>query len=127
MTRQRYDDTLTGRSWDRVRRIRMRVLGIEPHLFDERKVPATLRPLLPYASLLATGEEALWIEYWDALDTETKRELWSALEARSRDLLALAENPRSGLEWECLLDLGYMFSFLYRWVDDDELASLSDD
>jgi hypothetical protein len=105
----------------------MRVLGIEPHLFDERKVPATLRPLLPYASLLATGEEALWIEYWDALDTETKRELWSALEARSRDLLALAENPRSGLEWECLLDLGYMFSFLYRWVDDDELASLSDD
>jgi hypothetical protein len=102
----------------------MRILGIEPYLFDERKVPAALRPLLPYASLLAKGEEALWMEYWDALDREARIELWTVLRARIADLREFAEAPGSGVEWAALRDLRFMFAFLINWLNDGELATL---
>ena len=80
MPRKLFADELQGPTWDRVRAIRRRHFGNSGQALDPEVVPEVFHHLMPYASLLTTGEEATLHEFFDALDDTTRNALMSAIE-----------------------------------------------
>jgi hypothetical protein len=67
MGERRFADDLSGAGWDRVRGVRRQLLGDDGEELALEEVPAPLQHLLPYASLLTTGEEGALAAFWDAM------------------------------------------------------------
>jgi hypothetical protein len=72
MVARRFADELTGPAWDRVRAVRRHVLGDDGLMLSDGAVPEALRHLLPYASLLSTGEEATLMAFGEAMGDEQR-------------------------------------------------------
>ena len=81
-----FADDLQGAGWDRVRAIRQSVFGINGRgvALDADRVPEVFRRLLPYASLLTTGEEGALLDFWDALGPDERDVFLSAVRSRRR-------------------------------------------
>jgi hypothetical protein len=75
-------DALVGDEWNAIRTVRERVKGDRGLALDESRVPKDLRDLLPYASVLATGEDGLQSELWKLLTPDAWMRFRSAMEAR---------------------------------------------
>jgi hypothetical protein len=74
-----FADELHGPAWDRVRQIRRDLLGDDGVALDGDAVPPAFKPLLPYASLLTTGEEGALLDFWDALGPSEQEALRAAI------------------------------------------------
>jgi hypothetical protein len=69
--KRRYGDEL-GSEWDAVRELRQGAIGNRGEVLDAAIVPKEFHDLLPFASLLATGEEPLAEDFWAALPPEAR-------------------------------------------------------
>ena len=83
-----FADELQGPAWARVRAIRKENYGNSGEPLDSEVVPEGFHHLMPYASLLTTGEEPALEEFFDALDGSTRDALMSALEPLVEQLRA---------------------------------------
>ena len=82
--------------WNAVRTTRRDLLGDDGEELCEDEVPESLRDLLPYASMLATGEEGALTSFWCAMDDETKAHLVGLVVPRITALNELGSRaPRS--------------------------------
>jgi hypothetical protein len=81
MTARVFADELEGSAWDRVRGIRRELFGGDGRgvALDPERVPGGFHHLLPYASLLTTGEEGAFVYFWDVLDAPERDALLKAI------------------------------------------------
>jgi hypothetical protein len=81
MTARVFADELQGAGWDRVRAIRKELYGGDGRgvALDPERVPEIFHHLLPYASLLTTGEEGAFGYFWDALDAPERDDVLKAV------------------------------------------------
>jgi hypothetical protein len=77
-------DLLVGDGWDAVRAHRERLKGERGLALDQRRIPKDLRHLLPYASLLATGEDGLQAEFWKLLPPQERKRFCAVMEESDR-------------------------------------------
>jgi len=80
MSARNYGDSLAGKSWDAVRAVRRQVIGNTGELLDASVVPEEFHDLLPFASLLSSGEEPLSEDFWSALDSDARNVFVSRLD-----------------------------------------------
>jgi hypothetical protein len=80
-----FADELRGPAWDRVRTIRRDLFGGDGRgvALDGDEVPPIFKPLLPYASLLTTGEEGALLDFWDALGPPEQEALMAVIGPQS--------------------------------------------
>jgi hypothetical protein len=100
-----FADALTGALWDRIREIRRSVIGGEGAQMSEDEVPSELRDLLPYASLLTTGEEATLAEFWWAMDAGTRESLVALIVPRFEAIRAFGVGLPISKTRDAFLDL----------------------
>jgi hypothetical protein len=81
MTARVFADELEGVAWDRVRAVRKGLYGGDRRgvALTPELVPSVFHHLLPYASLLTTGEEGAFLDFWDVLDAPQRDALLKAI------------------------------------------------
>jgi hypothetical protein len=80
-----YAGELVGPGWDAVRARRQQIIGNRGETLDATVVPAEYHDLLPFASLLSTGEEPLAEDFWIALSPEDRQQFMSKLSPERAD------------------------------------------
>ncbi|OJY16011.1 MAG: hypothetical protein BGO98_25535 [Myxococcales bacterium 68-20] len=93
-----FADELQGPTWDRVRAIRRRLFDDSGQPLHPEVIPEVFHDLMPYASLLTTGEEATLLEFFDALDGPTRDAVMSAVEPLVDQLRAYGLGGAEGLQ-----------------------------
>ena len=93
-----FADELQGPTWDRVRAIRRRLFDDSGQPLHPEVIPEVFHDLMPYASLLTTGEEATLLEFFDALDGPTRDAVMSAVEPLVDQLRAYGLGGAVGLQ-----------------------------
>jgi hypothetical protein len=73
-------DALRGNDWDKLRELRLLRKGDGGLVLDASRIPVQFRDLLPYISLLATGEDGLQHEFWAVLSSHSRGSFYAAME-----------------------------------------------
>jgi hypothetical protein len=109
--RRVHGNDLKGAAWDAVRRVRRETIGDEGRSLSDDGIPEGLLPLLPYASLLGTGEEGAWQLFWDVMDPPARRDLLGRVTGIYAEINAYIDAAPDCLERDAMLDLRNMCEY----------------